>query len=55
MTTHRGVLSLALSAGLAGGLLFAAISGTAKAQNSWPSSKVCDPTPTVVDTPPVGK
>src|SRR5271169_3409281 len=52
MTKQRGVLSFALSAGLAAGLLIAAIPGTATAQNTWPSSKVGEPTPTVAGMPP---
>ncbi len=52
MTKQRGVLSLALSAGLAAGLLIAAIPGRATAQISWPSSKVSEPTPTVAGMPP---
>ena len=51
MTKQRGVPSLALSAGLAAGLLIAAIPRTATAQTSWPGSKVSDPTPIVAGTP----
>jgi hypothetical protein len=52
MTQQRGALPLALSAGLATGLLIAAIPGTAAAQNSWPGSKVSGPVPTVPGMPP---
>jgi hypothetical protein len=52
MTQQRGVLPLALSAGIAAGLLIAATLGTATAQNNWPRSKVGEPTPTVAGIPP---
>jgi len=51
MTKQRGVPPLALSAGLATGLLIAAIPGTATAQTSWPGSKVSEPTPIVAGMP----
>lgn len=50
MINQRGVLSFAL--GLAAVGLIAANPGTASAQNSWPSSKVGEPTPTVAGIPP---
>jgi len=52
MPKQRSALSLVHCAGLAAGLLIGAIPGTATAQNSWPSSKVSEPTPTVAGMPP---
>jgi hypothetical protein len=51
MAKQRAVLSFAICAGLATGLLIAAIPGTAAAQNSWPGSKVSGPAPTVAGMP----
>jgi hypothetical protein len=51
MPKEKGVLSHALCAGLATGLLVAAIPVTATAQTSWPGSKVSEPTPMVAGMP----
>src|SRR5271165_5040018 len=51
MTTQSGVPSLALGAGLAAGLLIVATPGTATGHDSWPGSKVGEPTPVVTGMP----
>jgi hypothetical protein len=51
MPKQRGALSFVLGTGVAGGLLIGAIPGTATAQNSWPSSKVSEPTRMVAGMP----
>jgi SnoaL-like polyketide cyclase len=52
MPKQRSVLSLVHCAGLAAGFLIGATPGTATAQDSWPSSRVSEPTPTLAGMPP---